>query len=60
MKRNDKDPIAVFDKVIASLENEIRIKDELIQKQEKMIAILQENNTLLETLLQDFLPPERG
>lgn len=60
MKPNDKDLIAVFNEVIASLKNEIRVKDELIQKQEKMIAILQENNTLLEKLLQDILPPERG
>lgn len=60
MEPNDKDLIAVFNEVIASLKNEIRVKDELIQKQEKMIAILQENNTLLEKLLQDILPPERG
>lgn len=60
MKPNDKDLIAVFNEIIASLKNEIRVKDELIQKQEKMIAILQENNTLLEKLLQDILPPERG
>lgn len=60
MEPNNKDLIAVFNEVIASLKNEIRIKDELIQKQEKMIAILQENNTLLEKLLQDILPPERG
>ena len=60
MKPNDKDLIVVFNEIIASLKNEIRVKDELIQKQVKMIAILQENNTLLEKLLQDILPPERG
>ncbi len=54
---SDEELIVVLDKTITCLQDEIQVKDELIQKQEALIAILQENNTALEKLLKDILNP---
>lgn len=59
MKRNVENEIAIRDKLIIGLENEGRIKDELIQSQNEMIRILEEHNAELAKMIESMILPQR-
>ena len=59
MKRNVENEIAIRDKLIFGLENEGRIKDELIQSQNEMIRILEEHNAELAKMIESMILSQR-
>ncbi len=59
MKQNVENEIAIRDKLIVGLEQEGRIKDELIQSQKEMIQILEDHNAELAKMIEHMLLPQR-
>lgn len=55
MKQDFENEIAIRDKLIDGLENEGRIKDELIRSQNEMIRILEDHNAELKKMIENML-----
>jgi hypothetical protein len=55
MMQDFKKEIAIRDKLIVGLENEGRIKDQLIQSQKDMIQILEDHNTELKKMIEKMI-----
>lgn len=57
MNKNNGNKMDACNKLIAGLENEIRIQDELIKSQKAMIKTLEEHNKKLTMLLDEVFNP---
>lgn len=55
MKQDFSKKIAIQNQLIKALEHEGKIKDRLIQNQEKMIMELEKHNTELQKLIENML-----